>query len=211
MAIVKEKTWVYIDSFNLYYGALNKYGPRTVGLKWLDIQTWLDTILPRNDVQKIKLFTARVSGKYDPSKPVRQDIYIRALRTLKSMEIIFGKFLFKKQRIHITQDVDMYAMVPEEKGTDVNLATHLVNDAHKKAFQTAIVISNDSDLSEAVRIVTQDVKLKVGILNPYPTFTKELARYATFKLPIRETAILRSQFPSVLTDSIGTFSKPASW
>lgn len=55
----------------------------------------------------------------------------------------------------------------EEKGSDVNLASHLVNDAHNRDFEVAIVISNDSDLVEPVRIVTQELGLQVGILNPH--------------------------------------------
>jgi len=211
MTTSKEKTWVYIDSFNLYYGALNRKGPKTLGLKWLDLESWLTKVFPMNDIQKIKLFTARVSGKFDPTKPVRQDTYFRALRTLKTVEIIEGTFSFRKKRIHITQDVDLYAMIPEEKGTDVNLATHLVNDAYKKCFQTAIIVSNDSDLAGAVKIVTQEVILKVGIFNPYPSFAKELTRYCTFQGPVREWAIRNSQFPRVLTDSVGQFNKPPSW
>jgi uncharacterized LabA/DUF88 family protein len=206
----KDKTWVYIDSFNLYYGALNNHGTRA-GLKWLDLENWLSKVLSGNDVQKIKFFTARVSGKYDPTKPIRQENYFRALRTLKKFEMIEGTFLFKNQKIHITQDVNLFAKVPEEKGTDVNLGIHLVNDAHNKMFETAVVVSNDSDLAGAVKIVTQELKLKVGILNPYPTFTQKLKQHASFLLSVREKAILKSQFPSTMTDANGTFTKPIAW
>ncbi len=205
----KDKTWVYIDSFNLYYGALNKN--RRVGLKWLDLQNWLSTIFPNNDIDKIKFFTARVSGKFNPQKPIRQEIYFRALKTLVNIEIFEGFFMFPRKRVHITSDVDIYARIPEEKGTDVNLAIHLVHDACKKEFDTAIVVSNDSDLAEAVRIVTKEIKLKVGVLNPFSTFSRTLVRHATFRNPVRETALLKCQFPATLTDKIGTFYKPPNW
>jgi uncharacterized LabA/DUF88 family protein len=206
----KDITYVYIDSFNLYYGSLNK-PHQNRGTKWLDLEQWLSKILLQNDIQKIKFYTARVSGKYDPLKPVRQDTYFRALKTLPTVEIIEGFFLLKTQKIHISPDVCISARVFEEKGTDVNLATNLVNDAYKKKFDTAIVVSNDSDLAEAVRIVTQEVGLKVGVLNPYSKFNKQLIRYATFKHGIRDKAILASQFPAVLTDKVGAFSKPVTW
>jgi uncharacterized LabA/DUF88 family protein len=41
----------------------------------------------------------------------------------------------------------------EEKGSDVNLALHLLNDAWQDAFDCAVVVSNDSDLAEALRMV----------------------------------------------------------
>jgi hypothetical protein len=51
-------------------------------------------LLPNNPINRIKYFTARVSARAgDPGQPVRQDIYLRALRTLPNVEIIFGHFL----------------------------------------------------------------------------------------------------------------------
>jgi uncharacterized LabA/DUF88 family protein len=203
----KPRTYIYIDSFNLYYGFLKK----RKGVKWLDLEKWLTTIFPNNDIQKIKFFTARVSGKYDPNKPVRQEIYFRALGTLSKVKIIEGSFINKSVKIQINSDIHISAKVPEEKGTDVNIGVHMVNDAHLKKFDTAIIVSNDSDLAEAVKIVTREVKLKVGILNPYDKFSSVLTNNASFKSSVRETAIIGSQFPNVLTDKVGSFTKPSSW
>lgn len=203
------KTIVYIDGFNLYYGALNKKGP---GRKWLDLESWLKKLLPNNNIAEIKFFTARVTGKFDPDKPVRQNLYFRALATNKKITRIEGRFLNKKVKIQVTSDVTVTGKVPEEKGTDVNLATHLVNDAHNKMFEMAVVVSNDSDLSEAIRIVAQ-IKLPVGVINPCMgmTFNKQLTRHAIFKEPVRTNAILRSQYPNAMTDSVGSFTKPPAW
>ena len=46
----------------------------------------------------------------------------------------------------------------EEKGSDVNLAVHLVNDVHQNTFDCAVVISNDSDLAKAMRIVKDEYR-----------------------------------------------------
>lgn len=186
MEISKERTCIYVDGFNLYYGALNKNMP---GLKWLDLHKWFSGILLQNEIITIKFFTAKVSGKYDRTQPDRQKLYWQALRTLPNVTIIEGTFLFSPKKIHITEDVSLIAKISEEKGTDVNIAVHLVNDAHLKKFETAIIVSNDSDLAEAIRIVTQELELKVGIVNPYPAFNKQIIKYATFKMPVRETAL----------------------
>jgi hypothetical protein len=70
------RTFVYVDGFNLYYGAL-KGAP----WKWLDLVALFDTtIQPHHEILAVKYFTARVSGTArDPSKPQRQDVYLRAL------------------------------------------------------------------------------------------------------------------------------------
>jgi len=80
----------------------------------------------------------------------------------------------------------------------------------------------------AVRMVKVLLKKKIGILNPQINrpeyrgadgtidyrkvkFSYELRRYANFYKPITEEALAQSQFPDELTDSVGTFRKPAGW
>jgi hypothetical protein len=99
----------------------------------------------------------------------------------------------------------------EEKGSDVNLAAHLVRDAFQQRFEAAVLITNDSDLGEPVRIVRQELGLPVGILNPRQTHSVVLKNLATFVKRIRQSDLLASQFPPSLTDKKGTFTKPASW
>jgi uncharacterized LabA/DUF88 family protein len=102
----------------------------------------------------------------------------------------------------------------EEKGSDVNLATHLLNDGYKKSYELAVVVSNDSDLVEPVKIVRNELGIQVGILNPqrHPHYqSKELRRYASFMKPIRESVLAASQFPPTLTDAVGTITKPMTW
>jgi len=207
-AIAPRDTYVYVDGFNLYYGALYK---KTAGYKWLDLQSLCQKLFPSNNVIKIKYFSARVSGKYDVDKPVRQSVYWRALKTIPNLEIIEGRFLLVRQKIHITREVDISGVVPKEKGTDVSLATHLVNDAHLHQFQTAIIISNDSDLAEAIRIVTEELHLSVGVANPFQRFNKEIFEYASFKKKVRNGVIIKSQFPPILNDVNGAFGKPPKW
>jgi hypothetical protein len=54
----------------------------------------------------------------------------------------------------------------EEKGSDVNLAAHLLRDGFRGYYRVAVVVSNDSDLCTPVRLVRQDLGLPVGILRP---------------------------------------------
>jgi uncharacterized LabA/DUF88 family protein len=56
----------------------------------------------------------------------------------------------------------------EEKGSDVNLATHLLHDADRNRFEAAVVVSSDSDLAEPMRIVRKELRKMVVVLNPYP-------------------------------------------
>src|SRR5579883_1402144 len=83
--------YVYVDGFNLYYGALKK-----TPYRWLDLGALLTHLIPaKYTVTKIKYFTAHVSGATDPDAPRRQAIYLNALRTLPTIEIFYGNFLSK--------------------------------------------------------------------------------------------------------------------
>ena len=99
----------------------------------------------------------------------------------------------------------------EEKGSDVNLATHLLHDAHMGRFDVAVVVSNDSDLLEPIKIVRQELKKQVGILNPHLTASRALLPHCDFIKQIRAGVLHASQFPTTMTDAKGTFTKPPTW
>ena len=99
----------------------------------------------------------------------------------------------------------------EEKGSDVNLATHLVSDGYKKNYEIVALLRNDSDLAEAIRIVRKELNLTVGILSPGKNTSQLLVRNASFVKSIRTSALKRSQFPRQLKDDRGVFTKPKQW
>jgi uncharacterized LabA/DUF88 family protein len=207
------KTIVYVDGFNLYYGAV-----KGTPYKWLDVLKLSKFLLPKSRIVKIKYFTALVSARPgDPDQPNRQQMYLRALRTIPGLEIIYGHFLEHDIMMPLANPPkrgSKYVRVikTEEKGSDVNLAAHLVNDGHNRSFQVAVIISNDSDLVEPIKIVRQELNLPVGILNPIPKRPSyELRKHATFVKPIRKGVLQASQFPSRLRDTTGPFHKPPTW
>jgi hypothetical protein len=57
----------------------------------------------------------------------------------------------------------------EEKGTDVNVASHLLLDLLHQRVTAAVVISNDSDLAFPVAQARELVP--VGVINPSPSPT----------------------------------------
>jgi uncharacterized LabA/DUF88 family protein len=205
-------TNIYVDGFNLYYRALK--GTR---LKWLNpLELCRLSLRPNHVFKRLRYFTAEVKARpSDPTQPMRQRVYLRAIRTLPNTSIHLGYFL--------THDVSMplantnppqYVRVTktEEKGSDVNLATHLLHDAHRGEYQAAVVVSNDSDLVEPIRIVRQELGLKVLVLNPARgTPSVELKRAATLFKDIRRHVLARSQFPEPMTDAHGSFRKPSTW
>jgi uncharacterized LabA/DUF88 family protein len=206
------RTYVYIDGFNFYYGAV-----RNTPYKWLDLAQMCRFLLPNNEILKLKYFTAKVNVRPgETNQPVRQQTYLRALRTIPNLEIHFGHFLSHPVRMPLAYPVPggpRFAEVikTEEKGSDVNLATHLIHDAHQGLFDVGVVITNDSDLVEPIKLVRRDLGLKVGVLNPHSRPAAEINRTATFIKPIRKGVLAASQFPEVMTDPVGFIRKPTNW
>lgn len=157
--------------------------------------------------------------------------YWRALRTLAPVEIIEGHFLTAPKKMPelasveriaalAARGVDVRGMRPnmirvlrsEEKGTDVNLSTHLVHDAHRGCFEAAAVISNDSDLKEAFHIVRREVGKIVGVFTPHrKRHSVQLKKTASFFRGIPVEVLKTSLFPDELTDEAGAFRKPVGW
>ena len=179
----------------------------------MDFKALFNKLLPKNEILKIKYFTANVSGKYDKQQPVRQESYLKALKKhIQEIEIIKGYFQTHKVMMPLADDprkkIEVYKT--EEKCTDVNLAVHLVNDAWKKEYECAVVVSNDGDLTEAMRIVGEDLNLPIGLATPGKAIVSHsLLKYATFIKRIRKNILIKSQLPNPIPNT--KIFKPKEW
>ena len=207
------RTHVYIDGFNLYYGCL-----KDTPFKWLDLPKLCNRLLTQNTIASIQYFTARVEARSDdPDQSTRQETYLRALRTFPHVRIIFGQFLTNSVRLPRADGKGFENVLrTEEKGSDVNLATHLVHDAHLGRMECAVVITNDSDLAAPLRLVKEQLKVKVGVISPtYRTNrhpSRSLIKHAHFVKKIRKGVLRDSQLPNPVIAPDGTpIHKPSHW
>jgi len=211
----KVRTFIYIDGFNLYYGSV-----KGTPLKWLDLKKFLQIVLhPKHSILSIKYFTALVSSPpHDQQKSIRQQIYLRALKAhIPEIEIYYGHFLSNPIRAPLVNPTatQQFADVikTEGKGSDVNLAIHLLNDAWMKRYDCAVVVSNDSDLAESMRLVKEQHQKMIGLFVPgFPkdrSISRELKRYANFVRPIRTATLKASQLPDPIPGT--RIHKPKSW
>lgn len=206
------RTYVYIDAFNLYFGAV-----KGTPYKWLDLGRLCRILLPRHRIEKIKYFTALLDTRPDDlDRPRRQQQYLRALRTIPNLEIFFGHFLTHTVQMMLANPLPggptrAEVIRTDEKGSDVNLATHLLCDGFRGRFECAVVVSGDSDLLAPVSVVITELRLPVGVINPQHKPCRVLLNTATFYKQIRRSVLAQCQFPDELTDSRGAFHKPTSW
>jgi len=174
-------------------------------------------MLPNNRVIEIKYYTARVSGNRDPDEPNRQAAYLRALKTTPGLSIYYGKFLpkiIKRPLVHPPAYGSRYVDVhtTEEKGSDVNLASHLIRDGFRDRYDVAVVVSKDTDLCEPMRIVNKELGLPVGLLCPDGEVPKAPRQVASFVRHIANSDLANSQFPNPVIGLAGQkIHKPTHW
>ena len=109
----------------------------------------------------------------------------------------------------------------EEKGSDVNLASHLLVDAMAGSYDVALVISGDSDLVTPIGMLTRKFVRPVGVINPQrlsvpdrrrlrgSSQLKQVASY--YRGGLTWAQLERAQLASTLTDSGGDFGIPEGW
>lgn len=205
------RTYVYIDAFNLYYGAL-----ANTSYKWLDLEKLCDGMLSEKfKVERIKYFTAMVKpSKADPGQPARQQAYIKALGTLPRVEIIRGHFLVEESRLRTVAPPHARVLVEKEneKGSDVNLATHLLCDGYENAYDVAVVVTGDSDQVLPIKMVREKLGKDVGVINPQSRPSAELQKAASFYYgTIRPNFLATCQFPETMHSAKGIIFKPHAW
>ncbi len=100
----------------------------------------------------------------------------------------------------------------EEKGSDVNLAAHLLIDGFDKRYESAIVVTNDSDLTMPIRYVRDNLGFEVIVVNPDRNITsKSLAQAASAMRQLRTGVLEEAQFPAIVKYKKGEIKKPSGW
>ncbi len=202
------RTNVYVDGFNLYYGCVKDTVHR-----WLDSAALCKRLLPNNTINRIRYFTALVTPRpSDPQQRMRQEIYLRALRTIPNLTLYTGRFLASKVWMKRADGLGYVEVLKsEEKGSDVNLASSLLIDCYLSDCDVAVIISNDSDLVFPIEHVKRHLGKIIGIVNPHKRPSHELFAIANFYKSIRPKVLAACQFPNSLTDALGQFHKPPTW
>ena len=91
------RTGVYIDGFNFYYASFRRAG--FAAYKWLDLVRFCDVALPRNHVEFVRMFTARLDpARGRGAQRARQDAYLAALATLPRLSVHYGEFAEHSRR-----------------------------------------------------------------------------------------------------------------
>jgi hypothetical protein len=234
-------TGIYIDGLNLYYGALRNTPYRWLDLDLLSrnlfphdeiviIRYFTAPIHRRNDVSKSHsrqalyiralrtLTSVKIHLGHFQSNEEWKVISENSIHPADKFDpTIKPRNLFNimwRNAVRSRKNNFVYAqvLIEQEKGSDVNLSTHLLHDCITGLCDKAIVISNDSDLAGAIKLSRQYVN-EIGFINPHKTPpSKHLVQTAAFQVFLRPEVLSRSQFPQTVFDQKGrAISRPKKW
>lgn len=203
---MRQRVITYIDGYNLYFGLREKGWKQ---FYWLDLPKLAQNLL-RGDQQVVatKYFTARISGSSGKRK--RQTAFIEALEARGNIDILYGQYRSEPRECKKCGNVEY---VPNEKMTDVNIAVELLADAFQDKFDTALLISGDSDQTPPIRAIRRLFPEKrIVVCFPPARFSEELKSVANACLHIGHGTLSKSLLPPKVTKSDGfVLECPESW
>ena len=193
----------FIDGYNLYH-SLKDFNP---DFRWLNLRSLCEKFVkPDEQIQNIYYFTAYAT--WNQVKMAKHKLYIKALNTV-NVETVFGN-LKKIQRV--CHECKKTYNTHEEKQTDVNIAMTLFEDAMKDKFDTAIIISGDSDLVPPIKKISSNFPdKKIGVITPFGRSAKELKENSSFKSKITQDHLRNSLFDKKINCGSVVITAPDGW
>lgn len=227
-----------MDGYNLYYGRL-----KNTHHKWLDLRAMAERVLSGvylGDGKKrfefelqplaMKYFTASILTNFAKSNDSvsDQEQYHQALKVYlgDAIEIIKGTYNASPAKAHLWQEgrrarecekVDIWKLV--EKQSDVALALHAYSDAMRDEIDHVVIVTNDTDIVPALKLIKEHTKAKIGIIAPTRQKSAPVNQYLVnhadwTRAHITDEDLEASQLPSVikaLRANGNVIHKPISW
>ncbi len=204
-----SQVMVYVDGFNLYFGMRSKGWRKYY---WLDLIALATSLLkPGQHLQGVHYFTSRIRANgHNVGDMQRQTAYLEALGTLPNLQTHLGHYLEKPRQC---RSCGATWMDYEEKMTDVNIAVQLLADAFDDRFDTALLISGDSDLTTPVRKLRAQFPAKrLIVVFPPDRHSFELGKAANATFTVGEAKLRQSQLLAQVRRADGfILQRPQHW
>ena len=203
--MAKTRVSVYIDGFNLYHSTLQHTHP---DFRWLNLMELSKRLInpKKEEIQTVYYFSALTT--WIPDRAKKHLLYIHALRTVGVKDIL-GKFSLRERKCPLCSKC---YQSHEEKKTDINIAITLIGDAVENKFDTALIISGDSDLAPVTTKLRQLCPgKKIGIIVPQNQSAMNLKQHADFFKKIQDRDLKKSLLPEQVTYNSKIITAPAGW
>ncbi len=171
---MKERIACFVDGFNLYH-AIRDLGHDH--LKWVDLWRLMEFFLAPTVHRIVSVDYFSAFAFWMPGPLARHRRYVKALKSVGIVPVM-GRFKVKDRSC---RECGCIWEAHEEKESDVNIALWMLDGACRDEFDRAHLVTGDSDLVPAVRLLRKrfpDKPVKV-IAPPERRHGKDVARAAT--------------------------------
>lgn len=202
--LATKRVAVFVDGFNLYYGLHEHSGRKHL---WLDLHALSTSLLkPDQRLVGVNYFTAR--RRNDRAGAARQSLYIGALKAT-GVRVVEGRF---QEKTHTCRTCAKPWRSYEEKESDVNLCVALMEAAREHQFDTALIVSGDSDMAPAVRAVRRmNHSLRMIAVFPPKRFSAELKSVVDASFQLGAAKIRQAQLPDEVAGGDVVYRRPTYW
>ncbi len=194
----------YIDGFNLYHAIDDLQQPH---LKWLDLWALCGSLARTGEnLVEVNYFSAYAT--WIPAAHRRHIEYVKALENA-GVTCIMGHFKIKPVNCNSCGNGWQHH---EEKETDVHIAARIVADAYQGRFDRAILITADSDLAPAIKVINSAFpKKQILVVAPPKRFSH--ARDLKPRLELTKGRLGKYLLPNTATGRAGKvlFTRPSSY
>jgi uncharacterized LabA/DUF88 family protein len=206
----------FVDGFNLYHSIKSaEHHFKSLPLKWLDLPSLCDSTLhligggaQRSSIHFFTAF-AEHHRKQDPGKYARHHLYVRALTASK---VTIHKSRFQKRQAW-AEEHQTFVSVYEEKETDVAIACACLGGAAANDFDTAVMLTGDSDFIPLVDTFEKAYpKKEIRFAFPYDRVSKQLHRITPNSFKLSKESYRKHQSPNRIQLPSGKFIQiPPEW
>jgi uncharacterized LabA/DUF88 family protein len=199
----------YVDGFNLYHALLRFKDPK---VEWLDLHALCLRILIHPKTEKItaiKYFSAYAHWR--PESMRRHQEYVKALEAT-GVTPVLGHFKDKDRKCF---ECNATWVSHEEKETDVSIGITMLNDAYKGKYERAYLISRDSDLMPAIKMIRTEFLEKevIAVAPPLMGHSNDLLTLCNGKKKITPAQVQSCLLPELVKKPDGSVAatRPAKY
>lgn len=134
-----DRVNIYIDGSNLYHTLRSPTGRIDI-----DHGKFVSKLVGDRRLIRAYYYNAPVDQTKQPETYKRQQKFFEGLRGIDYFEVILGRLIY---------DPKWPDVPPREKGIDIKIATDMLVHGHRGNYDVAVLVSGDTDFSDAVQAV----------------------------------------------------------
>ncbi|OGX03782.1 MAG: NYN domain-containing protein [Omnitrophica bacterium RIFCSPLOWO2_12_FULL_50_11] len=166
----EKRTVAFVDGQNLFYAVKEAFG-----YSYPNYDPWAlaRTICERNEwkLEAVHFYTG-VPDSQD--KPFWHEFWNKKLASMgkRSIHVFRRSLRYRNQTIALPSGKSITSLVGQEKGIDIRIALDMVRMAHRRAYDVALLLSQDQDLTEAVdevKLIAQEQGRWIKAASAFPT------------------------------------------